>query len=70
MSLPISTMTTAEKLDAMEQLWTSLQLQHDAPTPPQWHGQVLAERQRRIDEGEATFSSLDDVRRRLEKHNS
>lgn len=70
MNLLISAMTTAEKLDAMEQLWTSLQAQQDVPVPPEWHGQILAERQKRIDEGEITFSTLDDVRRRLEKRNS
>lgn len=65
MDLPISSMTTAEKLYAMEQLWISLQAENEVSRPT-WHGEILAERQRRIENGEATFSSLDEVRRRLE----
>ena len=61
MNHPISSMTTAEKLEAMEQLWASLQSQSDEFSPPEWHRQVLAERQTRLDRGETTFSSLDEV---------
>ena len=64
MELPIASMTTAEKLEAMEQLWAALQLQPDHE-PPQWHREVLAERRRRIESGEATFSTLDEVRQRI-----
>jgi hypothetical protein len=63
-------MTTAEKLEAMEQLWASLQSQSDEFSPPEWHRQVLAERQTRLDRGETTFSSLDEVRDRLGKRES
>ncbi|MDA7503597.1 addiction module protein [Planctomicrobium sp.] len=66
MELPISSMTTAEKLSAMEQLWASLQTQPDH-APPAWHQKVLVERQRRIDSGEATFSTLDEVQDRIMK---
>ena len=65
MNLPISTMTTGEKIAAMEQLWASLQTEADAAPPPEWHGQVLAERQKRIDKGEVSFSTLDEVRERF-----
>lgn len=69
MNLPISSMSTAEKLEAMEQLWASLQVQQDLP-PPEWHRQILTERQKRIDSGEATFATLAEVRERLEKRDS
>lgn len=64
MSLPVTTMTTAQKLEAMEQLWASLQTSEDF-TPPEWHSRILAERQKRIDCGETTFSTVDEVRERL-----
>ena len=67
MDLPVSSMSTAEKLDAMEQLWASLQTQSDH-APPDWHGQILAERQQRIDRGEVSFSTLDEVRQRIERN--
>lgn len=66
MNLPISTMTIAEKLAAMEQLWASLQPDADSMAPPEWHGKILAERQKRIDNGATSFSTLDEVRKRLE----
>lgn len=69
MNLATSSMTTAEKLDAMEQLWSSLQTQKDVP-PLEWHRQILEERQKRIDSGDSKFSTLDEVRARLGKLDS
>jgi hypothetical protein len=66
MQIPIETMTIAEKLDAMEQLWTSLRSSPDY-APPDWHGEILAARRRRIESGETSFSSLDDVISRLKQ---
>lgn len=59
-------MTTAQKLDAMEQLWASLRTEASY-APPDWHRNVLAERQRKIDSGETTFSTLDEVRKRIDR---
>lgn len=66
MDLPISSMSTAEKLAAMELLWTSLQQDVDSAPPPEWHAKILADRQAQIDNGETSFSSLEEVRGRLE----
>lgn len=66
MDLPLSTMSTAEKLAAMEQLWNSLQSEVDSAPAPEWHAKILAERQARIDTGETSFSTIDEVRERLE----
>jgi len=43
-------MSIAEKLDAVEQLWTSMQGLREQSLP-EWHGELLAERQKRIDSG-------------------
>jgi len=66
MPLQLETMTTAEKLDIMEQLWLSLRSSSDY-SPPDWHGEILADRRRRIENGETTFSSLDDVIARVKQ---
>lgn len=66
MNLPISNMTVAQKLEAMEQLWASLRSDSNY-TSPEWHGEVLAERQRKMDRGESTFSTIDEVRERIER---
>lgn len=64
MNLPITSMTTAQKLEAMEQLWVSLQTAEDF-APPEWHRTILSERQKRIDRGETTFSTVAEVGERL-----
>ncbi|HBE72488.1 MAG TPA: addiction module antitoxin RelB [Planctomycetaceae bacterium] len=64
MRIAVESMTTAEKLDAMEQLWVSLR-SSPGYTPPDWHGEILAESSRKIESGEATFSPLDDVISRI-----
>lgn len=66
MNIPISSMSTAEKLAAMEELWASLQRDPQPAEPPAWHAAVLTERQARIDAGQTTFSTLEEVRRRIE----
>ncbi len=70
MQLPLSSMTTAEKLDAMEQLWTSLQADPGIEQLPNWHEQVLKERRERLERGETVFSSLEEVRNRLREQGS
>ena len=42
--LPIAEMTLAEKLRAMESLWTDLSRNEQDIQSPVWHGQVLEER--------------------------
>ena len=66
MQLKIENMTTAQKLDVMEQLWVSLRSSPDY-SPPEWHREILADRKRRIESGETTFSSLDDVVARIKQ---
>ncbi len=66
MQLQLETMTTAQKLDVMEQLWVSLRSSPDY-SPPDWHGEILADRRRRMESGETTFSSLDDVVARIKQ---
>ena len=64
-SLPIASMTTAEKLQAMEQLWEDLCRDERQVASPDWHGDVLAAREARIASGEARFSDLEEVKARL-----
>ncbi len=65
--LPLDQMTVEEKLQAMEAIWQSLS-KHDEQVPvPDWHKQLLDERQRQIDSGEATFISLEEMKERVRK---
>ena len=60
-------MTVEEKLRAMEAIWRSLSKLEDQVPVPDWHKQVLDERQRQIDAGEATFVSLEEMKERVRK---
>ena len=65
--LPLDQMTVQEKLRAMEAIWRSLSKLEDQLPGPDWHKQVLDERQRQIDAGEATFVSLEEMKERVRK---
>jgi len=58
----IRKMSKQEKLRAMEALWDSLTQQVDEPASPSWHREILAARRARIDAGEASFVSLDELK--------
>ena len=49
--LPLADMTTAEKLQTMDALWESLCLKIDELTSPSWHAEIIADREKKIDEG-------------------
>ena len=59
-TLPLTSMTTEEKLQAMEQLWTDLCRDEQQVASPGWHGDVLAARG-------ARFSDLEEVRVNLQR---
>lgn len=57
-------MSRLEKLQSMEAIWESLHDDQGDLESPQWHGYELQERQRRIDAGEASFLSLQELKTR------
>jgi putative addiction module component (TIGR02574 family) len=65
--LPLDQMTVEEKLQLMEILWDDLSRKAKDLPSPAWHGEVLAARQREIDEGRAKFRPLDEFRKSIEK---
>ena len=54
-SLPVDEMTVIEKLQMMEILWEDLSRNTDLIESPDWHRDVLDDRERRIATGEARF---------------
>ncbi|PWU18937.1 MAG: hypothetical protein C5B50_07935 [Verrucomicrobia bacterium] len=64
-SSEIEGMSVAEKLRTMEQLWDALSRDSHEVASPAWHGDVLAQRKRRAERGEAKFLTLDQLRARL-----
>jgi len=63
----IEKMTHTERLQTMEALWDALCHEKSEPESPQWHENILVERRRKIESGEARFVSLEEAKRRLEE---
>ena len=51
--IEVQQMSTSERLRAMETLWDSLCHDSEELESPVWHGEILADRKRRIESGEA-----------------
>lgn len=63
--LQIEQMTLEEKLRAMEALWDDLcRRQSDVPMP-QWHKELLDERERLLEQGKAHFTDWERAKKRI-----
>ena len=58
-------MTTPDKLRLMEALWQNLSTISSAVVSPEWHGDVLADRDRLIESGEETFIDWENAKKQL-----
>jgi putative addiction module component len=72
MSLPlkIDQLTMAEKLRIMEELWDDLRTRADGVPDPQWHKDLLDERERLIETGEAQFGDWESAKKRITERTS
>ena len=64
-TLPLTEMSHAAKLRAMEELWDDLCHSTEGVQSPAWHGEILAARAARVAKGEAEFHDWADVKERL-----
>ena len=64
--IPLESMSVGEKLAAIDAIWTSLCTKPSDVESPSWHKDVLADRHRRLESGEATLSEWDDAKKRLQ----
>lgn len=62
-TIDLEKMTRAEKLAVMETIWSDLA--DDTLTSPDWHSDVLAESERQVANGTATFSDWDEAKARI-----
>lgn len=63
--LPLDKMTLAQKLQVMEEIWADLRKNEDNIPVPEWHKELLAEREQKIAAGQAKFTDWETVKRRL-----
>ena len=61
----IDEMDISQKVQVMDYLWSSLESSLGAYTPPEWHGQELARRERLYAEGKIPVYDWADVKSRL-----
>jgi hypothetical protein len=63
-------MTLEEKLRTMESLWDDLCRREEAIPVPQWHKDVLDERERLIEQGKAHFMDWETAKKRIAERTS
>lgn len=63
--LPLERMTKAEKLAAMEVLWTDLSREEGQFESPAWHKEVLDQREAAMKEGREVPVDWETAKRRL-----
>jgi len=64
-ALPLEKMTIAEKLQAMESLWSDLTRHEETFESPAWHGKVLRERAARVRDGKESFMPWEKAKKQL-----
>jgi len=63
--LPLAQMTVEEKLHTLEILWNDLCRNEQNVPVPQWHKDLLIERERLVREGQAHFDDWETAKQRL-----
>ena len=61
----IPNLSTAEKLAAMEALWSSLHQTFEDSDPPDWHRELLNQRMKLIESGKAVYQDWDQLKNEL-----
>ena len=61
-TLEIKKMSRTERLQTMEALWDSLIDEASEIESPEWYGDILEERKRKIEKGNEEFLSLEKLR--------
>ena len=64
--LPLEQMPVAEKLATVEAIWASLCSRPTDVDSPAWHQEVLVERTKRLESGEASVNEWSEAKKRLQ----
>ena len=67
LELPLAEMSVAEKLEAMEKLWADLSRHAAEQAAPEWHAEVLQERERRLVAGQEQVLDWEEAKRQLRR---
>ena len=64
-AVDLNSMTTTEKLQLLEAIWQDLSENPEQVPVPDWHSDVLEERELRLQRGESRLSDWSDAKRRI-----
>ena len=64
-TLHLEEMTMADKLSVMELIWDDLCHNPAALPSPAWHASILAEREKRVQQGEEITSDWEEAKQRI-----
>jgi len=67
LTLQLKKLSHADKLRAMETLWSDLSKNENRFESPAWHSKALREAQRLVRTGKAKFSDWDEAKARLRR---
>lgn len=70
LALQVDRMTLEEKLRAMEALWDDLCRREEEVPVPQWHKDLLDERERLVQQGKAQFIDWETAKKRIGERTS
>jgi len=59
--LPLEEMTVAEKMDVLDRIMDDLSRNESAVPVIEWHGEVLAQREKDLENGDDRFITLDEA---------
>ena len=59
-------MSLAQRLEAMELLWSSISRAPDEVPSPAWHEEIVRSRLAKIERGQAEFLTISELKERLE----
>lgn len=63
--LPLHRMTTEEKLSALEAIWQDLSRTPESIQSPQWHAEVMREREALIRDGQSRFVDWEEAKKNI-----
>jgi len=66
-SLPLQEMSLSDKIRVMEDIWIDLSAKKSGYSPPEWHGDILKERKRRLESGEIGFTDWEVAKKEIRK---
>jgi hypothetical protein len=66
-TLPLDQMTVEEKLRLIEQIWEDLRKKEEDIPVPDWHLEVLRERERLLAEGKTRYIPWEQAKKELDK---